>query len=43
MPNFISKIAQKYVGKYKVKFTCPKKWKENFNLFSHGHEIYYSE
>ena len=24
MPNFISKIAQKDVGKYQVKFTCQK-------------------
>ena len=35
MPTFISKIAQKDVGKYKVKFTCPK----NFNLFSHAQKI----
>ena len=36
LPKNISKITQKHVGKYNVNFTCPKKSKENFNLFSHA-------
>ena len=32
MPNFISKNAQRGVGKYKVKFTCPKNYRELFEI-----------
>ena len=38
-PKNISKITQKHVGKYNVKFTCPIKSKKNFNLFSHAQKI----
>ena len=39
LPKNISKITQKHVGEYNVKFTCPKKSTENFNLFSHAQKI----